>query len=342
MPYIFDRLCRISCLLFAFAGPALGEVPASFEAGREAYDRMDYQMAEKIWLELAKQGEINAQFQLAALYDAGLVVTPDKDTLAFKWYEQAALKGHGAASFNLGNAFKHGRGTFKSDELANFWWQKAADAGVANAQYNLAIQYYRGLGAPRDEEKAVEYFNMAASNGHEKAMALVRDGKVPRLARMPPPEKTPAEAAGSHPGPTPDRAVDRSTPNPAQQQQVPPQNSIPAATKEGQSVNPPRARQGSGHKWLRNQPPDSYTLQIAVASNREAAEAFVTQQNLAGQVKVVTLSREGKTYYYLLMGTFADRDSALDRLARLSTEVKKSKPWPRKFMELQPLASKHP
>lgn len=74
---------------------------ASVDDGVIAAKKGDFKTALKVWLQLAKQGDANAQTNLARLYRDGLGVAQDYQEAA-KWYRKAADQGHAGAQANLG------------------------------------------------------------------------------------------------------------------------------------------------------------------------------------------------------------------------------------------------
>ena len=65
----------------------------SYEDGVSAYRNGDYARAYDIWLPLAEQGHVEAQFNLSALYISGRGVEQNQERAAY-WVEQAAEQGH--------------------------------------------------------------------------------------------------------------------------------------------------------------------------------------------------------------------------------------------------------
>jgi len=288
-------LCLVLASLVAVAAEE------TYETGRLAYQQDDFVEAERIWRQLAEQGEARSQFFLGVLYDEGREPVGKDDAKAFHWFEKAAGQGHVNAQFNLGNAYINGRGTAKDPERAVYWWQKAADAGFPSAQFNLAIQYYQGGGVDKDWDKAVFYFNQAASNGHGKSQKLLDSGRVPRL------ENTAQSDS--------DRAVQEQS-----SQKEPTGDAVP-----------------SGAGWLATQNPGYYTIQLVVAGSEDGLDRLIARHKLLNEAVKVPIHRDGKTLYYLLMGSFAERREANLRIESLAPELRASKPWARPFAELQPL-----
>ncbi len=79
---------------------AQAKLGAMYILGRDGVEHDDQKAAEWM-LKAAKQGLIEAEVVMAALYDRGMGVPQNVDT-ATQWYEKAAVKGHGASLALLG------------------------------------------------------------------------------------------------------------------------------------------------------------------------------------------------------------------------------------------------
>lgn len=76
----------------------------TIETALNAYNEGNYTNALEILQRLAERGEPHAQYNLAAMYDAGSGVEEDNE-IAVKWYAVAAGQGVTSAAFNLGNMY---------------------------------------------------------------------------------------------------------------------------------------------------------------------------------------------------------------------------------------------
>ena len=110
----------------------------------------------------AEQGDADAQFNLARMYDEGEGVSQDKAE-ALRWLRSAADQGNSSAQHNLGVKYNTGRGVPQDYAEALRWSRLAAEQGIADAQFNLARMYALGLGGPQDDAQAYKWFNLAAS-----------------------------------------------------------------------------------------------------------------------------------------------------------------------------------
>jgi len=141
---------------------------ADLQDGQRAYLEGDYETALREFKPLAEQGDANAQYALAVMYDNGRGMPPD-DSQAVKWYRLAAEQGTIAAQFNLGVMYAMGEGVPQDDREAVKWYRLAGEQGDADSQYALGLMYDRGRGLLQDYVQAHKWFNLAAAQGHEEA-----------------------------------------------------------------------------------------------------------------------------------------------------------------------------
>ena len=97
----------------AMAGP--------LEDAKSAYDGGDVSGAERIYRELANQGDRVAQVQLGLLYDRG-DAAPKAYQRAVRWYSVAASQGDPDAAYYLGRLYQDGRGGPRNHARARRWW----------------------------------------------------------------------------------------------------------------------------------------------------------------------------------------------------------------------------
>ena len=111
--------------LFLFSGSVYGD---DLQDGLDAIDKEDYKTAHQIFLKLAKKGHVEAQFNLALIYDLGKGV-PKNHKEAVKWYRLAAEQGLAEAQLNLGVNYGLGRGVPQYYVLAHMWHNLAGSNG---------------------------------------------------------------------------------------------------------------------------------------------------------------------------------------------------------------------
>ena len=92
-----------------------------YDKGFEAYKLGDYEAALVEWLPLAQQGNGDALYWIAVLYDDGRGV-PESDKEEVKWYVLSAAQGIAEAKYRLGEMHYNGTGVLKDYKRAYMWY----------------------------------------------------------------------------------------------------------------------------------------------------------------------------------------------------------------------------
>lgn len=109
-----------------------------------------------------------------SIYREGLQARKNgAETEAFEHFLEAAQKGHGPAAYEVGVAYKDGRGTKQDLAAGADWINKAAERGEPRAEFVLGAAYYSGTGVKKDEKLGTEYLAKAAAQGHAQAQYLL-------------------------------------------------------------------------------------------------------------------------------------------------------------------------
>ncbi len=87
--------------------------------------------------------------------------------------------------------------------------------------------------------------------------------------------------------------------------------------------------------WVWSQNPNHYTIQLEGASDEASIEVVMRGLNLPGDLAVVQTLRDGKPWFALIYGRFADKAAAQGTADRLPAPLKKAGPWIRQFSALQ-------
>lgn len=155
-------------LLIALASPFAAS--ADVKAGVEAWQRGDYAAAIAQWLPAAEHGDADAQFNLGQAYKLGRGVPRDLK-IAQGWYRKAALQGHWEAQTNYGLAlFENG----DVDEALP-WLIGSAQRGESRALYVLGTLYFNGVHVRRDWVRAYALMARAAAAGLPQASTTLND-----------------------------------------------------------------------------------------------------------------------------------------------------------------------
>ncbi|MGK2912293.1 MAG: SPOR domain-containing protein [Sphingobium sp.] len=139
---------------------------ADVKTGVDAWTQGDYDKAISEWRPLANAGDADAQFNMGQAYKLGRGV-PKDIPLALEWFRKAAERGHLKASDNYGLLlFQAGR----RDEALPFL-RKSADRGESRAQYILGTAMFNGEFVEKDWVTAYALMSRAASSGLAPASA---------------------------------------------------------------------------------------------------------------------------------------------------------------------------
>ena len=150
-----------AALLIAAAAPLSAQ---SVRAGIEAWQQSDYAGAVAIWRPLAEKGDADAQFNLGQAYRLGRGV-PTNLSAAKTWFERAATQGHVDAQTTLGLLlFQNG------DQAEGLGWlKKAAEQGEPRALLVYGTALVNGDTVTQDRVLGYAYVSRAAAQGLEPA-----------------------------------------------------------------------------------------------------------------------------------------------------------------------------
>ena len=161
------RKLLIALAVAAMAMPAAAQ---SVKSGIEAWQRGDTAGAVAIWRPLAEKGDADAAFNLGQAYRLGKGVPTDLSQ-AQSWLEQAARRGHVDAQSTLGLLlFQNG------NRVSGMRWLKlAAEAGEPKALLIVGTALYNGDDVTPDPVTAYAYVSRAAAQGLAPAQATLAD-----------------------------------------------------------------------------------------------------------------------------------------------------------------------
>jgi len=225
----------IASLALPLLAASLGApAAASVKDGVEAWQKGDYQSAVAQWRPLAVAGDPDAQFNLGQAYKLGRGVPSDLDQ-AEAWYRRAAKQGHLQAEDNLGLVlFTAGR----REEAMPFIAQSAA-RGEPRAQYVLGTAHFNGDLAAENWPLAYALTKRASDAGLQIASARLAqlDRLIPLeqrqkgLSMLPEMEKAEARARLA--------AVNAAAPPPPKPAPSPVKTASLPASVPGTSYTPP-------------------------------------------------------------------------------------------------------
>ncbi len=172
---------RLSALVVGLVAISAGSAFADVKAGVDAWSRGEYPAAIKEWQGPAASGDADAQFNLGQAYKLGRGVKQDL-AKAEQFYSQAAGKGHLQAADNYGLLLFH-RG---ARDQALPYLKTSADRGDGRAQYLLGIGHFNGDLMPKDWVRAYALVSLAHQSGLPQAAAALAqmDTHIPLAQRQ--------------------------------------------------------------------------------------------------------------------------------------------------------------
>jgi hypothetical protein len=153
-----NRRCLVAAaILIASAGPLSAQ---SVKAGIDAWQRSDYAGAVAIWRPLADKGDADAEFNLGQAYRLGRGVATNLSA-AKTWFDRAANQGHLDAETTLGLLL------FQNNEQADGlkWLKKAAERGEPRALLVYGTALVNGDSVTQDPVLGYAYVSRAAAQG---------------------------------------------------------------------------------------------------------------------------------------------------------------------------------
>ncbi len=165
------------------AGAVLLGAPVSAQdnpvkAGVDAWEKGDYKGALARWQPVADRGDADAQFNIGQAYRLGRGVPADLKQAEY-WFGKAAWQGHEQAEAAYGLAlFTNGK---RSESVT--WLQRAVQRNDPRAQYVLGTMYFNGDAVNKDWVRAYALVTRSSQTGlNEASTALAQMDKYMSLA----------------------------------------------------------------------------------------------------------------------------------------------------------------
>ena len=174
------NLAWLAALAFV-ASPTTADVRPGVKQGVEAWSRGDYKAAVDIWRPLATTGDADAQFNIGQAYKLGRGVPVDLP-LAIEWFRKASAQGHAQAIDNYGLAlFQDGK---KAEALP--WLEKSVARGEKRTQLVLGTMLFNADGVSRDWIRAYALVTRSSQQGLPQASQTLAqmDQYIPEAQRQ--------------------------------------------------------------------------------------------------------------------------------------------------------------
>jgi len=117
-------------------------------------------------LQLARQGDPEAQFSIGLRYDTGDGIERNPQEAAV-WFKKAAAAGVAGACLYLGMKYEFGAGLTRDPARAIHWYEQAARQGWPQAAFLLGTLYLKS--SPTQREKGCSWLRTAAAQGYPGA-----------------------------------------------------------------------------------------------------------------------------------------------------------------------------
>ena len=142
----------------------IDKVLADFNKASKLFDNKEYEKANAIYRNLAEDGFLLAQYNLARSYWTGTGVARNMVEAA-KWAKESAKSGLPDGYFMYANLCFEGIGTKRNLVESAKWMLKAAEAGSASAQCYMGMNYDAGTGVVQDYLEAAKWYEKSAEQG---------------------------------------------------------------------------------------------------------------------------------------------------------------------------------
>ena len=136
------------------------------------YSLEDRQDAVKDMEQLAREGDMDAQYLMGKLYRDGPLLTPDSVKARY-WFREAAQQGHMYAQYSIGKLQLSDDVEVRDPESGIRWLEISAQNGNDYAAYRLGKEYFKGNNVHRNYTTAAQWFERAAQDGNQYAQYML-------------------------------------------------------------------------------------------------------------------------------------------------------------------------
>ncbi|MDH5301930.1 MAG: ankyrin repeat domain-containing protein [Gammaproteobacteria bacterium] len=138
-----------------------------WDQANAAQQEKNYRTAFSFYQQAAELGVVEAQYNVAQMYQQGVGVEPNVE-MARWWYSQAAEARLPQAQYQLAKLYQQDASP-KSQGVAWTWLQRAAESGDAQAQLEVAQAYHAGILTEKDLVAAQKWYLRAAEQNISEA-----------------------------------------------------------------------------------------------------------------------------------------------------------------------------
>ena len=133
-------------------------------SGVAAFEAKFFQKAMALLSPLAQQGNPDAQYRMAIMFQNGLGYVKN-EAEAMRWMRAAADQGMALALHGLGFMYLNGECVAKDEARAAIYFRQAAEQGLPGSAMTLGMMYEQGLGVEKNEAEAKKWYQRAEGGG---------------------------------------------------------------------------------------------------------------------------------------------------------------------------------
>ena len=275
----------VAAVVLALASASLSA--QSVKAGIEAWQRADYAGAVAIWRPLAEKGDADAQFNLGQAYRLGRGV-PTNLGAAQTWFERSAKQGHVDAETTLGLLL------FQNNEQSDGlkWLKKAADQNEPRAELVYGTALFNGDGVTQDPLLGYAYVSRAAAQGLEPAKQTL--AQLDKILPAPDRQKALVLARTSMKATPPSSPTTKAAAK-AVKSAAKPTKAEPEGVEVAAAPGVKRTKEAAPHPARASTATGSWRIQLGAFSQRGNAEALYKKVSGNGALS-------GRQPYYVAAG----------------------------------------
>ena len=293
---------------------------ADVKSGVEAWSRGDYSGAVAQWRAPAAAGDADAQFNLGQAYKLGRGVPADQ-TQATEWFRKAAAQNHPQATDNYAlSLFQEGK---KAEALP--WLEKSAARDEKRTELVLGTMLFNGDGVPRDWTRAYALVTRSSQQGLPQGSQTLAqmDKYIPEEQRrqgiaLAQQIETRARSAAAAPAAAVASAEPGARPVPA------PSRPVPATTRPGASYTQPGRAERAERPERREQPDQRERPEPAAGTAPTTPARSVAVRPAMPKpapVLVRTPPKASGGAYRIQLGAFAEDGNARTLWSRVGARV---------------------
>ncbi|MBL4614836.1 MAG: sel1 repeat family protein [Magnetovibrio sp.] len=167
------RLFFATMALFFLAGITFWVLGQKPEISPDVLKKLKVISRFKETLPVAEAGDVQAQYNVAIMYETGDGTKVDNKK-AVRWLLKAAEQGHAQSRFKLGMMHANGEIVRQDYFMAAKYFRLAATFNNhRDAQYRLGELHFNGRGVDHDYGKAIKFYTQAASQGHAASQFIL-------------------------------------------------------------------------------------------------------------------------------------------------------------------------